>query len=136
MVAQELQYSVDGDDFLPPVSNRFSGDWVALHMISTICRLTDQRHASYQFLKNGGMQFAKTLTTLKASDLAAAARVVDPSSGNAIQQLMQNASVPKNIKDALQAMQGASAAVLGTDGHRRQCRHEGVAYTWKHLVRH
>eukprot|EP00438_Fugacium_kawagutii_P016068 Skav230578 [mRNA] locus=scaffold1455:7449:9152:+ [translate_table: standard] len=25
-------------------------------------------------------------------------------------------------------MQGASAAVLGTDGHRRLCRHEGVAY--------
>ena len=125
---QELQYAVDGDDVAPAMSNRFSGDWIALHMMSTVCRLTDQRNASYQFLRNGGMAFAKTLSALKADDLASAARVVDPSSGDSMQQLLQNTSVPKTVKDALQAMQSASATVLGTDGHRRQCRHEGVAY--------
>lgn len=125
---QELQYAVDGDDVAPAMSNRFSGDWIALHMMSTVCRLTDQRNASYQFLRNGGMAFAKTLSALKADDLASAARVVDPSSGDSVQQLLQNTSVPKTVKDALQAMQSASATVLGTDGHRRQCRHEGVAY--------
>ena len=101
---------------------------IALHMISTVCRLTDQRNASYQFLRNGGMAFAKTLSALKAEHLASAARMVDSSSGDSMQQLLQHTSVPKTVKDALQALQGASATVLGTDGHRRQCRHEGVAY--------
>ena len=68
------------------------------------------------------------MSALKADDLASAARVVDPSSGDSTQQLLQNTSVPKTVKDALQAMQSASATVLGTDGHRRQCRYEGVAY--------
>ena len=101
------------------VNNRFSGDWIALHMMSTVCRLTDQKNASYNFLRNGGMAFAKTLTTLKAEDLARAARLVDTSSGNSIQQLLQKSDVPSNVKDALQAMQNASSNVLGTDGHRR-----------------
>ena len=48
---QELQYAVDNDDVAPVVSNRFSGDWIALHMMSTVCRLTDQRNASYPFFK-------------------------------------------------------------------------------------
>lgn len=125
---QELQYDVNDDEFIAGVNNRFSGDWIALHMISTVCRLTDQRNASYQFLRNGGMAFAKTLSALKAEDLASAARMVDGSSGDSLQQLLQHTSVPKTVKDALQAMQGASATVLGTDGHRRQCRHEGMAY--------
>ena len=63
---QELQYAVDNDDVAPVVSNRFSGDWIALHMMSTVCRLTDQRNTSYQFLRNGGMAFAKTLSALES----------------------------------------------------------------------
>ena len=92
---QELQYAVDSDEVTSVVNNRFSGDWIALHMMSTVCRLTDQRNASYQFLRNGGMAFAKTLSALKADDLASAARVVDPSSGDSVQQLLQNTSVQK-----------------------------------------
>ena len=43
---KELQYDVNDDGFVAGVNNRFSGDWIALHMISTACRLTDQRNAS------------------------------------------------------------------------------------------
>ena len=128
VVCQELQYSVGGDEPVTAVNNRFSGDWIALHMMSTVCRLTDQRNASYNFLRNGGMAFAKTLMSLKSEDLQRAARLVDTSSGSSIQQLLQKSDVPSNVKDSLQAMQNASANVLGTDGHRRLCRHEGVAY--------
>ena len=107
-----MVYSLDSDQtpYVAPVNNRFTRDWVAFHMMSTICRLTDQRNASYNFLKNGGMAFAQNLKELRASDLALAARVVEPMWG-----------------DSLEAMQAASANVLGTDGHRRHCRHEGWA---------
>ena len=63
------------------VCNRFSGDWAALHMLATVCRLTDQRAASYHFLKNGGMAFAKKLEKLSAADLASAARVAPGAGG-------------------------------------------------------
>ena len=123
---QELEYSVN-DEYSAPVNNRFTGDWVALHMMATVCRLTDQRAASYSFLKNGGMAFAKTIAGLSAEKLAQAARVTKDTGGT-LEQMLHNKSVPKEVKDAVQAMHGASSTVLGTDGHRRYCRHEGVAY--------
>ena len=74
------------------------------------------------------MAFAKSIQQLRKEDLALAARVVDTPCGDALQQLLKNDAVPSTVKDAIQAMHGASATVLGTDGHRRHCRHEGVAY--------
>ena len=127
---QEMVYSLDSDEtpYVAPVKNRFTGDWVALHMMSTICRLTDQRNASYNFLKNGGMAFAQNLKELRASDLALAARVVEPTWGDSLQQVLKNDAVPRKVKACFEAMQAASANVVGTDGHRRHCRHEGWAY--------
>ena len=109
-----------------PVCNRFSGDWAALHMLATVCRLTDQRAASYHFLKNGGMAFAKKLEKLSAADLASAARVAPGAGG--MEEFLKETAVPQTVKDALYALNSASATVVGTDGHRRLCRHEGVAY--------
>lgn len=51
---------------------------------------------------------------MRAQGLAEAARVVDGSSGSSLQQALQNAAVPRAVKDALQAMNGAPATVLGT----------------------
>eukprot|EP00435_Cladocopium_sp_Y103_P003097 s5471_g1.t1 len=98
-----MSYSLTTDavPYTPPVQNRFSGDWVTLHMISTVCRLTDQRNAVYNFLQNGGMAFAKSLTQLKVEDLALAARVVDATCGDALQQVMKHDAVPRNVKDAM-----------------------------------
>ena len=125
-----MVYSLDSDEtpYTAPVKNRFTGDWVALHMMSTICRLTDQRNASYNFLKNGGMAFAKNLQELRASDLALAVRVVEPTWGDSLQQVLKNDAVPRKVKACFEAMQAASTNVVGTDGHRRHCRHEGWAY--------
>ncbi|CAJ1335646.1 unnamed protein product, partial [Effrenium voratum] len=108
------------------VQNRFSGDWVALRMMATVARLTDQRAASYNFLKNGGMAFAKRLEKLTAEDLASAARAAPDAGG--LDHFLKEAAVPQTVKDALHAMHSASATVVGTDGHRQLCRHEGVAY--------
>ena len=41
---------------------------------------------------------------------------------------MQQTGTPKIMRDALNAMQMATADVVGTDGHRRVCRHGGHAY--------
>lgn len=59
---QEMEYLLPGEEtYTSPVGDRFSGDWVALHLMSPVCRLTDQRSASYNFLKNGGMTFANSI---------------------------------------------------------------------------
>ena len=92
------------------VCNRFSGDWAALHMLATVCRLTDQRAASYHFLKNGGMAFAKKLEKLSAADLASAARVAPGAGG--MEEFLKEPAVPRTVKDALYALNSASATVV------------------------
>ena len=99
-----------------PVQNRFSGDCVALHMMVTVARLTDQRAASYH---NGGTAFAKRLENLTAEDLASAARTAPDAGG--MDEFLKEAAIPQTVKDALHAMRSASAAVAATDGHRRLC---------------
>ncbi|CAJ1441410.1 unnamed protein product [Effrenium voratum] len=91
-----------------------------------VTRLTEQRAASYNFLRNGGMAFAKSIEKLTAEDLAMAARNMSGSGG--IEQFVKQSTAPQSVKDALLAMHCATATVVGSDGHRRLCRHEGVAY--------
>ena len=45
-----------------------------------------------------------------------------------IQAIVAIKQVPQVVREALKAMQMACSDVIGTDRHRRVCRHEGVAY--------
>ena len=128
LLREEMEYTLpdEPEEFKAPLQNRIAVDWVALHLISTVNRLTDQRASAYHFLKNGGMAFANKVRMLTSETLAQAARSFGGKQG--LQSLLQSQDVPAVIKDALNAMQMAMAHVIGTDGHRRLCRHEGVAY--------
>ena len=78
------------------------------------------------FLKNGGLKWAEKVRNLTPEMLANAARL--SAGGGGIQAIAANKEAPQLVRDALSAMQMAFADVVGTDGHRRLCRHEGVAY--------
>ena len=72
------------------------------------------------------MKWASNVKELTPEALATAARA--HAGGGGVAALAANASVPNVVRDALNIMQMAVADVVGTDGHRRLCRHEGVAY--------
>ena len=63
---------------------------------------------------------------LSAETLASAARLTGGRGG--LQDIMQNKKVPPIVGDVLNVMQVVTFDVIGTDGHRRFCRHEGWAY--------
>jgi len=119
-------YRVAGPEKNAPEINRFRGDWVARHLFATLHQLSEQKQSVYAFLKNGGISWARRVRHLSADTLAAAARLHGAEGG--LKGLQQNAQVPQLVRDALAAMQIATADVIGTDGHRRLCRHEGVAF--------
>ena len=60
LLREKMEYTLpdEPEEFKAPLQNRIAVDWVALHLISTVNRLTDQRASAYHFLKNGGMAFA------------------------------------------------------------------------------
>ena len=109
-----------------PEVNRFAGDWISLHLFSTLYWLTERHQSAYAFLKNGGMKWAEKVRHLTPEALATSARLA--AGGGGIQSLLYHQNVPQLVREALNAMQLAFANVLGTDGHRRLCRHEGLAY--------
>ena len=99
---------------------------MTLHLFATLYQLSEYRLSTFHFLKNGGIALAQRVRHLNAGTLATAARLTHGQGG--IQGLLQNKQVPQLVRDALNTMQMATADVLGTDGHRRLCRHEGHAY--------
>ncbi|CAK0842650.1 unnamed protein product [Prorocentrum cordatum] len=132
---EEMEYTLDTDEEKPyrvrkndddPEVNRFAADWVSLHMFATLQFLTKRHQSAFDFLKKGSMKWAEKVQHLTTDALAAAARV--HAGGGGVAALASNANVPNVVRDALNIMQMAVADVVGTDGHRRRCRHEGVAY--------
>ena len=134
---EELEYDMPDDDPEHPFRactnesgeevNRFRSDWVSLHLFESMRVLSAQQESFKAYVQNGGMKFAKTMCQLTAEQIAAAARGARP--GDGIQAIAQNKHTSSLVRDALNIVQMATAHVVGTDGHRRLCRHEGFSYT-------
>jgi hypothetical protein len=94
LLREEMEYTLPGEqeEYKAPVQNRVAIDWVALHLMATVSRLTDQRASAYHFLKNGGMAFAQKIQALTAENLAQAARQFGSKTG--LQGLLQSQDVP------------------------------------------
>ena len=133
-IREEMEYDVEGDtepyrvrrEEGEPEVNRCAGDWITLHLFSTLFWLVERHQSAFAFLKNGGMKWAEKVRHLTPEALASSARL--STGGGGIKAILANKHVPQLVREALDAMQMAFADVLGTDGHRRLCRHEGVAY--------
>lgn len=67
------------------------------------------------------MAGARRAKEVSAENLAGAAKITGGDAG--LQVILQNKKVPNIIRNALNAMQVPTADVIGTDGHRRLCRH-------------
>ena len=86
---EELVYDVPGDlePFVPAVAsdggeiNRFSADWMSIHLFATLYQLSETRRATFAFLKNGGFAMARRVGDLKAEDLVTAARAAQHTCG-------------------------------------------------------
>ena len=135
LIREEMEYSLptDSEQFKVRPSdsdleiNRFAGDWVTHHLFSSLRVLASQQESTHAFLKNGGIAWASKVRNLSPELLAESARLA--TAGDDLRTIAANHGTPQLVRDALNMMQMASAHVLGTDGHRRLCRHEGNAYT-------
>ena len=131
---EEMEYDLESDttpfrdrrDDDAPEVNRFAGDCTTLHLFAILFWLTERHQSAFSFLKNGGMKWAQKVCHLTPETLASAARLAV--GGGGIQAIVANKQVPQLVRESLNAMQLAFADVLGTDGHRRMCRHEGNVF--------
>ena len=122
LVREEMEYDLPGEtekftvrpgDTGPEI-NRFAGDWVTLHILSSLRVLASQQESTHAFLKNGGIKWASKVRHLKPECLADAARV--GSKGDDIKAIAQSKSTPQLVREALNMMHIVTAHV---PGHRR-----------------
>ena len=63
---EEMEYDVEGDKEPyrvhhtegEPEVNRCAGDWITLHLFSTLFWLVERHQSAFSFLKNGGLKWA------------------------------------------------------------------------------
>ena len=124
LLREEMEYDLPTDtkqftvtrDGKGPEINRFAGDWITLHIFSSLRVLASQQESTHAFLKNGGIAWASKIRKLTPELLAEAARA--GRAGDDIKTISQNRKTPQLVRDALQMMQLATSHVIGTDGHR------------------
>ena len=135
LLREEMEYNLptDKEDFTVrtggagPEVNRFAADWITHYVFSSLGVQASQQESTHAFLKTGGIAWASKVQKLTPELLAESARA--SSIGDDIKAIAQNKNTPQLVRDALNMMQMATSHVIGTDGHRRLCRHEGNAYT-------
>lgn len=133
-IREEMEYSLEGEAEPYRVrrnddeaeANRFAADWITLHLFASIYWLVERHQSCFSFLKNGGIAWAAEVRDLTPELLPDAARLSVASGGT--KSSISNKSASPLVREALSTIQMAFADVMGTDGHRRQCRFEGVAY--------
>ena len=74
LVREEMEYDLLGEepgafkacaDESEAEINRFAGDWVALHLLSSMRVLAAQQESTHAFLKNGGIAWAQSVRHMK-----------------------------------------------------------------------
>ena len=99
-------------------------------MFFSLYSLASQQQSTYAFLKNEGIGWARGVhREMTAEALANAMRQVKNTPGDDIRAIARKDTTPKVVADGLNLLQMSQAHAIGTDGHRRLCRHEGDAYT-------
>ena len=124
LLREEMEYDLptDKDKFTVrpqdtgPEIGRFAGDWITLHIFSSLRVLASQQESTHAFLKNGGIGWASKVRKLTPELLAESARV--GSMGDDIKAIAQNRNTPQLVREALNMMQMATSHVLGTNGQR------------------
>ena len=109
--------------------NRFRLSWYFLHLAASFWRVTQTTKSIHTFLRTpGAFAYTRALANLTPDMLA---QVMLKHSGGklSVQSLLADQSLPALVRKALTSLHQSTASVVGSDGHRRLLRQEGVAYT-------
>ena len=136
MRKEELEYSMHHEIesqnlYKAPPVNRWRNDHKSLHMFRTVWSMDAKIKRAYMNANRPGnrntMRAVSKLTPETLAECYATA-----SEHKTLGALMRDESIPRNLRQALDAMQVATADAIDTDGHRRLLRHEGNAFSTRY----
>ena len=119
----------DEEPFHASPINRFRRDLNVLHLVHSFWRVTETTRSIHAWLKTpGAFGLSRGLVDLKP-ELLQEVMLKHKGKRASMQSIMADKDLPKEVRAAFNALHQSTGALVGSDGHRRLLRHEGIAYT-------
>ena len=105
-----------------------------VHLLHSFWRVTETTKSVHSFLKTPGVYgIARACADLKPEMLEEVQLKMQQSGGKTtVQGIVNDKDTPQQLRTALRSLHQATANLLGSDGHRRELRGEGEAYTLRY----
>ena len=136
MRREEIEYDLPeeearGEHYVAADINRFRQSWYFVHLFASFHRVTETTTCTHTFLKTpGAFSLARAAHDLTPDVLKDLMLKKEKEGGHvSMQSIFSDKSVPNEVKKGLSAFSQSTAGLVGSNGHRRLCQHEGVAYT-------
>ena len=114
--------------------NRFRDSWYDVHVLHSFWRVTETTKSVHAFMKTpGAFGTARACAEVKPEMLEAVQLKMQQTKQKAtVQGILQDTDTPQVLRTALRTMGQATASLVGSDGHRKELRGEGEAYTLRY----
>ena len=114
--------------------NRFRDSWYDVHVLHSFWRVTETTKSVHAFMRTpGGFGTASACAEVKPEMLEAVQLKMQQTKQKAtVQGILQDTDTPQVLRTALRTMGQATASLGGSDGHRKELRGEGEAYTLRY----
>ena len=114
--------------------NRFRDSWYDVHVLHSFWRVTETTKSVHAFMKTpGAFGTASACAEVKPEMLEAVQLKMQQTKQKAtVQGILQDTDTPQVLRTALRTTGQATASLVGSDGHRKELRGEGEAYTLRY----
>ena len=130
---EEMEYTLpdEKEAYVAKATSRFRDSWYNIHLLSSFWRVTETTKSVHTSMKTPGFFAASRACADISPSMIADVQLRAQQGGKktTLQSILTDKDVPKQVKAALGTLHQATASLVGSDGHRRQLRGEGEAYT-------
>ena len=130
---EELEYTLPGEgaQYVATATNRFRDSWYDIHLISSFWRVTETTKSVLSCMKTPGFYAASRASADITPEMMAEVQLKAQQGGKktTLQSVLSDKDLPKQVRTAFASLHQATGSLIGSDGHRRQLRGEGEAYT-------
>ena len=130
---EELEYTLPDEiePYVATVTSRFRDSWYILHLLSSFWRVTEMTKSVHTFMKTPGAYAASSACAEITPEMLRDVQLKAQQGGKktTLPSMLSDKDLPKQVRAAFNSMHQATASMVGSDGHRRQLRGEGGAYT-------
>ncbi|CAK0895070.1 unnamed protein product, partial [Prorocentrum cordatum] len=133
LTREEMEYDVPADDekYVARPISRFRSSWYDVHLLCSFWRVTETTNSTYAFMKTpGAFGAARACADITPEMIEEVQLRAQQTGGKAtLHGILKDKDTPNEVRKAFATLGQATASQVGSDGHRRELRGEGEAYT-------